>query len=135
MKKIRYIGDWSSRRLRVRRVYEEYEAHSCASEAIENGQWVVLGADGGAVANAYRYPAATEAALIIAAPDGRVVVYRGARVPANKVTPAGVAKAYGSVDAAVLLDRRYGKSRKAAALAALKEQFAGIYAGAEEEES
>lgn len=72
---------------------------------------------GGDVSNNYDYPAATEGVAMIAIREGRKVtmIAGAARVPANKVTDAGVIAAALGEWARPLADRRYGKDTTAAA--------------------
>lgn len=75
-------------RLRERRVEPCIE--ETAAEARRLGRWRFHVQNGGSVANAYRYPADTEVALVIAAPDGRVAMGYG-RTRANNVTQRSAA--------------------------------------------
>lgn len=81
-----------SPRLRTRKVNEAAWAAIAKRKAQTSGDWYVLVKHGGAVANSYGYSARTEAALIVADPQGRVVVWL-AKLRANKVTDAGCAEA------------------------------------------
>lgn len=77
-----------STRLRVRRINEQ----SLAADTADAGKWTARCRNGGSVANSYGYRADTEAALAVRDPAGRVIVWM-ARLPANKVTRRGAAKA------------------------------------------
>ena len=96
------ILDVPTTRLRVRRIDE---AAIAADVSYTDGKWHAQVTDGGSVANAYKYPADTEAALAVCDPAGRVIVWM-ARLPANKVTRGGAANAClrGACD---LFDGRY----------------------------
>ena len=80
--------------------------------------WSLRCGHGGSVANAYRYPADTEAALGLASPAGLVVVWM-ARLPANKVTLGGAANAC-LPGTRALFDGRYGEHCKQEAWQLLK---------------
>lgn len=79
-------------RLRVRRVNERAVAERARQEALQAGAWKIRCVHGGAVANAYKSPADTEAVLAVANPAGFTVVWMS-RLPANKVTLGGAAQA------------------------------------------
>ncbi len=95
-------------RLRVRRVNEHALAAETRQKAIRTGSWAIRCRHGGSVANAYKYPADTEAVLAVSNPAGLTVVWM-ARLPANKVTLAGSANACLSGSRA-LFDKRYGEA-------------------------
>jgi hypothetical protein len=77
-------------RLRARRVDESALAERARAEAQAEHTWSIRAIHGGGVANSYGYPADTEAAVAVADPEGRTVVFM-ARLRANKVTTAGAA--------------------------------------------
>ena len=84
--------DFTGSRLRVRRVDTDKLVASAIAQAAFEGKPRVDVEHGGEVANSYGYRAETEAALVVAFPDGSHVLWT-ARVPANKVTWAGAASA------------------------------------------
>ena len=99
-------------RLRVRRV--DFDAEAFGHEAIATQTWLYYATHGGSVANAYKYPAATEVVVAIASPNGRVAVWHD-RARANKVTLCGAATAAtNDHTAAMLWDDRRSKAREAA---------------------
>ena len=111
-------------RLRVRRIDEDAIAAHVASM---DGQWHARVTNGGGVANAYKYPADTEAALAVCDSVGRVIVWMG-RLPASKVTRRGSAKACLSSSCDLFDDRLAGDSdtsmrRRKNAWAAIKRAF------------
>jgi hypothetical protein len=105
-------------RLIARRVNEETLAEDARRKAQDSGEWQVLCCHGGSVANAYKYPADTEAALAVASPAGFVVVWM-ARLPANKVTKSGAANTC-LPGTRALFDPRYGEHSKDEVWARLK---------------
>lgn len=81
-----------ARRLVVRKIRNlEAKAAAVLATARKHGTIQVCVYCGGSVANKYGYPAETEGAVVIAHPDGRVLV-RVRRLPANKVTDAGIVR-------------------------------------------
>jgi hypothetical protein len=75
-------------RLRVRRVDEDALLHG-AIQVAKQDKFPVVDVDyGGTVANAYNYPASTEAVVAVGFPNGDGWV-RVNRIPANKATYAG----------------------------------------------
>jgi hypothetical protein len=94
------------RRLIVRRVDEMALAEKALSTALARHDLYVTVAHGGSVANNYGYPAETEGALAIATPNLCVVYVN--RLPANKVTEAGVSERC-IPGARPLFDLRFGK--------------------------
>jgi hypothetical protein len=82
----------SKRRLRARRIDEDALVAQVKQSALSKNDWSVHVVNGGGVANAYKYPAETEAALAVSDPQGNVVLWL-ARLPANKVTLYGSANA------------------------------------------
>jgi hypothetical protein len=116
-------------RLRVRRV--DFDAEAFSREATAAQTWLYYATHGGSVANAYKYPAATEAVVAIASPDGRVAVWHD-RARANKVTLCGAATAATNDQAAAMLwDDRRSKAREAAQ-AACRILHAGVFNDAPE---
>jgi hypothetical protein len=97
-------------RLIVRRVNEKALALDVCRESLASEEWVVRCIHGGSVANAYRSPADTEAALALASPAGLVIVWM-ARLPANKVTLSGCAQKCLKGTRA-LFDPRFGDTSK-----------------------
>lgn len=108
-----YAGRDTLKRLRVRRVDEVALAARAREAAVAQGKWKILIQHGGGVANAYKYPADTEAALAVASPTGCVVVWMN-RLPANKVTLGGAASKC-LPGSRALFDDRYGETAKEAA--------------------
>ena len=86
------VTETPATRLRVRRVEEHSLAEHTLARARKHNRVAVSVRHGGSVANSYGYPAETEGAVAIAAPDGRVWV-GVERLPANKVTLSGVVSA------------------------------------------
>lgn len=82
-------------RLKVRRVNELTVARRALMRARAWGHAAWAVDDGGGVCNSYGYRAETEGCVAYALPTGEVVVWV-ARLPANKVTPAGVCRAVGA---------------------------------------
>ena len=101
------------RRSRVRRVNETALRKWALEEAQKTGRPFVWACHGGTVANAYKYPANTEACLVVAFPTGHLwmsVTF----IPANKATRAGAAAAHLPA-AREVFDKRYGEARREAA--------------------
>lgn len=86
------IVPFTGKRLRARRVDEEFFARFVSDTALEEAAWRVNVTHGGAVANSYGYKAETEGVLAISNPQG-IVCYWTVRVPANKVSDRKVAEA------------------------------------------
>jgi hypothetical protein len=105
------LNSYTGRRLSVRSV----DVRSCLEDALANakkrGRTVAHAYHGGNVANAYNYPADTEALVVIAAPDGRITAETG-RLPANKVTESGVAACCLGDWARPYFDDRFGPVAK-----------------------
>ena len=110
---VHLVRPFEGRRLRVRRVDENWLAERVAERATEIDDWVFEVEHGGAVANCYGFPAETECALAVSDPFGVVVLWT-ARAPANKVTERGAAEACVS-GAGDLFDKRVGSERKSLA--------------------
>lgn len=108
------LRSYTNRRLKVRQVDLDIERFV---DGLGDGAIECSISHGGSVANAYDYPAATEGVAMIALREGRKVtmIAGAARVPANKVTDAGVIAAALGEWARPLADRRYGKDTTAAA--------------------
>jgi len=83
---------FAGRRLIERRVNEKGFANDTAALAKHFNSWQIRVTHGGSVANAYGYPAITEAVLAVSDPYGNCV-YWTSRLPANKVTDRGAANA------------------------------------------
>jgi hypothetical protein len=100
-------------RLRKRRLDEHDIAAQAVGVARELNEAVVTTFCGGEVGDHYGYSAKTEGALVVAWPDGTVVV-RVVKLPANKVRPAGIAAAASppGVDARAIFDGRYSSRRR-----------------------
>jgi hypothetical protein len=119
MSKIIYFGVPKTR-LRVRRLNEEQLAEQAAEDARRTGEWQFRSFHGGAVAHAYRHPASTEAALIVANPLGEVVVWM-AKLPASNVTKGGAANKC-LPGCRAIWDGRYSEVSQAQARKLLQEQ-------------
>jgi hypothetical protein len=100
-------------RLRKRRLDEHGIAVQAVGVARELGETVVTTFCGGEVGDHYGYSAKTEGALVIAWPDGTVIV-RVVKLPANKVRPAGIAAAAAppGINARAAFDGRYSLKRR-----------------------
>ena len=99
-------------RVRTRRVtWSEYHSQELAKKARASGGWHFHVEHGGAVANAYKYPATTSTLLAVASPEGMVVVWYGTLINANKASLCGAANAC-VAGAGDLFDGRTGKARK-----------------------
>ena len=111
--KIHYIDDMRTGKIRVRKVDEKNLAEIAAENAKKNGRGIAY-AHGGRVANAYKYPALTEAVVAVAfciKNEIHVAIY-GRQINANKVTLGGVMSACLGGEARPLTDRRYNKHSK-----------------------
>lgn len=120
MKIINTTDTFSGRRLRVRAVNEDSVAALAAELAAKRGEPAIVVRHGGDVANRYGYPAATEGVVAVALSPYLVVV-AGCRLPANKVTYAGVLAACVGQLARPLLDNRFGDAATVAARKAIIE--------------
>jgi hypothetical protein len=125
------LSDNRPGRRRTRIVDLDNVAQRAANRALESKGAGFACSHGGAVANAYRYPAGTDAVFAVAVParDGEVIVAVFAeRIPANKATLAGAATAAFGGMARPIFDDRYGdEARRAARIAvraAVEEQLA-----------
>lgn len=97
-------------RLRVRRINEFALAARLKNDNDNEPGWHALVKHGGSVCNSYGWRAATEAALAVRDPAGRVTVWM-ARLPANKVTLCGSAEAC-IMGAGALFDNRVTSAAK-----------------------
>ncbi len=84
--------DRRDRRQRVRKVNDHAMIVTAQRKAIRDQEWVIEAEHGGTVPNSYRYPAETEAVVVVCDLQGRCVRWLD-RVPANKATLRGVAAA------------------------------------------
>lgn len=84
--------EFTGRRLRARRVDEDYFARWTAERAEEVSDWVFDVNHGGDVCNSYGYRAETECVLAVSDPFGNVVFWVG-RADANKITKRKAAEA------------------------------------------
>ena len=89
---ITIIEDHRNPRQRTRLVALEHMAKIASHRATKSGAPVTDCEHGGTVANAYNYPASTEAVVVVAFPSGQVAVWT-ATIPANKATLSGAAVA------------------------------------------
>lgn len=89
---IRFVNQFSGRRLRARRVDETAFAELTARRAIESDDWVFAVDHGGGVASSYGFSAETECVLAVSNPFGVVVCWT-ARAWANKISDRGAAAA------------------------------------------
>lgn len=118
--------DGRSGRIRVRKVSGECLFRRAVAEAVFLGRsWQAK--HGGGVANAYKYPASTEAVLCAAVYDAAAGVVRAklwaGELPANKVTLGGVTDLFGF---RAMGDDRYGPAAKAFAAAMMYGEVAAV---------
>lgn len=116
---------FSDTRLRTRRVDEMGVCQGAVLRAQETGEPYCSCVHGGGVANAYGYPAETEAVVAVGFSDG-VCVYACRRTSANKVTDAGAADAAWGGAARHVWDRRVKEDLKAEMRRALVLEAQGI---------
>lgn len=112
--KVVRVNDDRNTRRRTRRVDSIGVAEDAARKAGETGRTTIVCRTGGGVANAYRYPALTDAVLAVAVcrNGGVCVAVWATEIPANKATNGGAAAA--CVPAArPVFDFRYGADMEA----------------------
>lgn len=107
-------------RLRARRVDEVALAEQVRDDALRTGQWQFVVRHGGSVSRAYKHDALTEAALVVADPAGRVIVWV-AKLPASKVTLGGSAEVC-YTGMRPLFDLRFSEKAQSKARQAAKEK-------------
>lgn len=104
IKQLSSMLEVDGRRLIVRRVAEQTFITATLDAAIEKNKIIIEATHGGSVNNSYGYPAMTEGIVVVASPTGDVWV-AGTRLPANKVTLAGVFRSCTGYTG--LFDRRF----------------------------
>ena len=109
--------DWRRPLRRTRKVDEMKLAAEAREIALtqRKDQTAVLAEHGGTVANAYNYPALTDAVVAVALED--IVVIWADEIPANKATLGGVVAALFGAEARPLFDDRFGAEKGRAARA------------------
>lgn len=110
---INSLPNFQKPRLRVRKIDESFIITNAIKDSKRKNIPVIHVRHGGTVANKYGYPAETECLMVVAFPCGDYCAY-SSRIPANKATYSGVARACYGEDAKYIFDNRVSdeKSRK-----------------------